>query len=280
MWPSTTNAFAPLSLKPLPERTACSLVCSGRCFAPSSIASAASSEPSEIFGRCAAFCASLPPRVSADAASTAVERNGDGISVRPISSITTPASTQPSPLPPKFSGTSRPEKPISANAFQSSRENPVASLHRASCRRCDTGALSLIRPRALSRSMDCSSVRTSAIERSSGQMLTMNFVVRRSGMRRRRRPGIRHPSSYGFRARRFATRPDMPAMRMRRLKPPADRGCAWRRCRASPRRCRLRSNWPWCAARRADGRRPWSARFPIPAHRRRRPTSGFRSGAC
>ena len=165
MWPSTTKALAPLSLKPLPERTACNLVCSGRCFAPSSIASAASSEPSEIFGRCAAFCASLPPRVSADAASTAVDRNGDGISVRPISSITTPASTQPSPLPPKFSGTSRPEKPISANAFQSSRENPVASLLSRKLRRCDTGALSLIRPRALSRSMDCSSVRTSAMER-------------------------------------------------------------------------------------------------------------------
>ena len=128
VWPSTTKAFAPVSLKPLPERTACNLVCSGRCFAPSSTASAASSEPSEIFGRCAAFCASLPPRVSAEAASTAVERNGDGIRVRPISSITTPASTAPSPLPPKFSGTSRPENPISAKLFQSSRENPVASL--------------------------------------------------------------------------------------------------------------------------------------------------------
>ena len=130
VWPSTTKALAPLSLKPLPERTACNLICSGRCLAPSSIASAASSEPSAIFGRWAAFCASLPPRESAEAASTAELRNGDGISVRPISSITTPASTQPSPLPPKFSGTSRPQKPISANAFQSSRENPVASLHR------------------------------------------------------------------------------------------------------------------------------------------------------
>ena len=34
---------------------------------------------------------------------------------------------------------------------------------RASCRRCDTGALSEIRPRALSRSIDCSSVRTRAM---------------------------------------------------------------------------------------------------------------------
>ena len=164
MWPSTTKAFSPLSLKPLPERTACMLVCSGRCFAPSSIASAASSEPSEIFGRYCDFCASLPPRDSAEAASTAVARNGDGIKVRPISSITTPASTQPSPLPPNASGTSRPENPISANAFHRSREKPVASLLSRNCRRCDTGALSLIRPRALSRSIDCSSVRTRAME--------------------------------------------------------------------------------------------------------------------
>ena len=92
------------------------------------MASAASSEPSAIFGRYSDFCAALPPRDSAEAASTAVERNGDGIKVRPISSITTPASTQPSPLPPKFSGTSRPENPISAKAFHRSRENPVASL--------------------------------------------------------------------------------------------------------------------------------------------------------
>ena len=77
--------------------------------------------------------------------------------------MTTPASTQPSPLPPNSSGTSRPEKPISAKSFQSSREKPVASLLSRICRRCDTGALSLMRPRALSRSMDCSSVRTSAM---------------------------------------------------------------------------------------------------------------------
>ena len=105
----------------------------------------------------------IVPRDKADAATTLVERNGDGINVRPISSITMPASTAPNPLPPKFSGTSRPANPSSANAFQRSRENPVSSLLSRNCRRCDTGALSLIRPRALSRSMDCSSVRTSAI---------------------------------------------------------------------------------------------------------------------
>ena len=107
---------------------------------------------------------SLPPRDSAEAASTEVARNGDGIKVRPISSMTMPASTQPSPLPPNWSGTNRPEKPISAKVVQSSREKPVASLLSRKDRRCATGALSLMRPRALSRSMDCSSVRTRAME--------------------------------------------------------------------------------------------------------------------
>jgi hypothetical protein len=124
VWPSTTKALSPESLNPLLERTACIFVISGRCFVPSSMASAASSEPSAIFGRCSFFCAALPPRDRADAASTAVPRNGDGIKLRPISSITTPASTQPRPLPPKFSGTSRPENPISAKVFQRSREIP------------------------------------------------------------------------------------------------------------------------------------------------------------
>ena len=78
------------------------LVCSGRCFAPSSMASAASSEPSEIFGRYCDFCASLPPRDRAEAASTLVARNGDGIKVRPISSITTPASTAAEPAAAEF----------------------------------------------------------------------------------------------------------------------------------------------------------------------------------
>src|SRR5579871_2943426 len=162
-WPSTTNAFEPFSRKPLPDRAASSFVCSGRCFVPSSTASAASNSPAEIFGKCSDFCAALPPRESAEAASTAVERNGDGTRVRPISSITTPASTQPRPLPPKLSGTRSPQKPISAKVFQRSREKPVASLASRKCRKCDTGALSLMRPRALSRSIDCSSVRTRAM---------------------------------------------------------------------------------------------------------------------
>jgi len=87
----------------------------------------------EIFGRCAAFCASLPPRVSADAASTAELRNGDGISVRPISSITTPASTQPSPLPPKFSGTSRPEKPSRQTPSRARGKTPWRLCCRVGC---------------------------------------------------------------------------------------------------------------------------------------------------
>ncbi len=131
------------------------------------------------------FCAALPPRDNADAASTAVDRNGDGIRVRPISSITTPASTQPSPLPPKSSGTSKPENPISAKVFQSSRENPVASFASRSCRRCDTGALSLMRPRALSRSIDCSSVRTRAMVSFRLEVECVSIVIPGCAMLRR-----------------------------------------------------------------------------------------------
>src|SRR5712672_412304 len=190
VWPSTTKALAPLSLKPLPARTAAILVCSGRCLAPSSRASAASSEPSDIFGRYSDFCAALPPRDKAEAASTAVPRNGDGIKVRPISSITTPASTQPRPPPPKSSGTSRPENPISAKARHRSRENPVASFASRSRRRCDTGALSLMSPRALSRSIDCSSLRTSAIAAVPVQMWFGVVFGCHSGAARSVEPGI------------------------------------------------------------------------------------------
>src|SRR5258708_10408207 len=49
--PSTTKALSPESLKPLPERTACMFVMSGRCFAPSSMASPASSVPFAIVGK-------------------------------------------------------------------------------------------------------------------------------------------------------------------------------------------------------------------------------------
>src|SRR5712671_4698692 len=168
------------------------------------MASAASSEPFAIFGRYSACCAALPPRSRAEAASTAVDKNGDGTKVRPISSITTPASTQPRPLPPKFSGTNSPENPISAKARHSSRENPVASLPSRSCRRCATGALSLMRPRALSRSIDCSSLRTSAMERFRsrcgsvskflvvipGRVEDANPESRDSGFDASRRPGM------------------------------------------------------------------------------------------
>ena len=67
------------------------------------------------------------------------------------------------PEPPNSSGTSRPVKPISPNVFQRSREKPSLSLASRSARKCDTGALSVIRPRALSRSSVCSSVRTRAM---------------------------------------------------------------------------------------------------------------------
>ena len=72
---------------------------------------------------------------------------------------------------------------MSAKSFQSSREKPVASLLSRRCRRCDTGALSLMRPRALSRSMDCSSVRTRAMGEVFPVYVFRIFGVRHSGMR-------------------------------------------------------------------------------------------------
>ena len=177
------------------------------------------------------------------------------------------------PLPPNSSGTSRPENPISAKVFQSSRENPVASLASRSCRRCDTGALSLMRPRALSRSIDCSSVRTRAMLRCSGSECSdaiVELVV--PGRRRSVEPGtyeipgstLRAPRNDGWRT-----------SRPRQIENPFGHDAEHHLAE-----CRPRSSWPWCAARRAAGRRLWSARFPIPARRRRPPTSGFRSGAC
>ena len=69
---------------------------------------------------------------------------------------------------PAPAGRKSPSRQTPSRARGKTRWRPCC---RASCRRCDTGALSLIRPRALSRSMDCSSVRTRAIE-ISGDRLT------------------------------------------------------------------------------------------------------------
>jgi len=153
----------------------------------------------------------------------------------------------------------------------SSRENPVASPASRSCRRCDTGALSLMRPRALSRSMDCSSVRTRAMAGFRFRVgLDELLLGGHSGAAptdpRQARPDGVEPGISRFRVRVFDA-PRNDALVAAGLKPPADRECAWRRCRASPPRCRPRSNWPWCAARRAAARRLSSARSPIPAHR-------------
>ncbi len=150
-WPFNTNALVPDSLKPLPERSAFSAVASGRCLAPSSIASATIAAPLAIFGSHSSD--NRPLAFSASTAATAVVRNGDGVRLRPISSSTIPASTWPRPRPPFASGTMMPVKPISANCFHRSRLKPVSSLLSRSVRRCLTGAASAMNGAAVSRSI-------------------------------------------------------------------------------------------------------------------------------
>src|SRR5262245_39344179 len=54
-----------------------------------------------------------------------------------------------------------------------------------------------------------------------------------------------------------------PGTRVNAATLPADRECAWRQCRASPRTFRLRSNSPWYGAMNAGEHRRGNARFPI-----------------
>ena len=163
--PSTTNALSPLSRKPLPERTACIL---GHQRAMVPCPRRRRARPATSRRR-----SSADVRPSARRCRRATERKPPARRSTKMAMASGCGRSPPSPrlgfdaaepgLPPKSSGTSRPENPISAKVFQRSRENPVKSFASRSCRRCDTGALSLMSPRALSRSIDCSSLRTSAI---------------------------------------------------------------------------------------------------------------------
>ena len=149
--PCTTNCLRPERLKPLPERSARISIASGRCFGPSSTASAATVSPERMPGYQRSRKA-VP--FSASTKATAVVRKGDGVRLRPISSSTIPASTWPSPSPPSASSIRMPVKPISANCFH--RPWPKPSLHCLSrqWRSCFLIApSSAMKPRAVSRSI-------------------------------------------------------------------------------------------------------------------------------
>ena len=156
-WPWRTKSFLPSRRKPLPLRVAVVATRSGRCFAPSSIASATIASPPAIAGSQRPAC--VPPAcASAATAPTLVARKGEGVRLRPISSSTMPATVCPRPSPPCSSGTSIPGRPISTNWCHSSREKPVSSAWSRSLRMCDTGACSATKGATLSLSIAWSSL--------------------------------------------------------------------------------------------------------------------------
>src|SRR5215203_3330699 len=162
-WPSATKVLLPSSRNPLPDFSALNAVCAGSCLRPSSTASARIASPATMAGSQRRFCASEPPPVRAVAAMTAVERNGEAVSVRPISSQISAAPTLPKASPPYSSGTSTPVQPISAMLRHNSRLNPVSWRPSRKALSWETGAASARNPRAESRSIASSSVRTSML---------------------------------------------------------------------------------------------------------------------
>ena len=241
--PCTTKRLAPVSRKPLPARSARIAVAAGRCLPPSSTAIAIVAAPATIRGyqrsrtAASAWASAVTP-------ATAVDRNGDGVRVRPAASSTMPASTWPSPDPPCASGTSTPASPISPNRAHRSRDQPIGSSASRSARRC-FGPSSASIGATMSCNMIWSSVRYKGII-------------------------VSAPSRGGCwsgtgRGRRFSR---------------AASGCAWPRSPAGSRSCRPRSNWPWCAATSAPSPPSPIARCPIPARPRRPRPSPARIAAC
>ena len=121
-WPSTTKVLRPSSRKPPPLGCAVRAIDCGWCLDFSSSASAATSEPRAIAGSHFACCSGEAPPASSVAPITALDRNGNGVSVCPSASPITPASTAPSPSPPWASGISVPVKPSPAKRCHSAGE--------------------------------------------------------------------------------------------------------------------------------------------------------------
>ena len=160
--PCTTNCFCPVSLKPLPLRSATQAIFSGRCFTPSSIAMPITVSPAKMPGNQRSRIA-LSASFNASTAATDVVRNGEGDRLRPISSSTIPASIWPMPMPPSASGMRMPVKPISANCFHRPWLKPSLQPMSRNLRKWVTGASLAMKSRALSRSMFWSSFNVIAI---------------------------------------------------------------------------------------------------------------------
>ena len=119
------KALAPLSLNPLPERTACSLVCSGDACA--FIHRGSQQRAVRNLGSCAILRAL--PRAPARSAAPRSRETATGIRLRHFLHHT-PASNA-SPLPPNFRH-QQAGKPL-GKRFQRSREIPLHPCCRAGC---------------------------------------------------------------------------------------------------------------------------------------------------
>ena len=111
--PSMTNIFVPDIVKSVPDPLA-SIVTPDASHLPdgSVTASVAIVSPLAMPGRCAFIAALSPDNNNVLAARTTLEKYGAHNNARPISSSTTPSSTNENPCPPNSSGIARPCSPI------------------------------------------------------------------------------------------------------------------------------------------------------------------------
>ena len=102
---SGTKSFVPLSTKPPFSSFAVQVTPAASQRALGSVqASVALAWPAAMLVSHSFFCAAEPASRIARPPSSTVEKNGPGITTRPISSINTVRSTKPSPEPPCSSG--------------------------------------------------------------------------------------------------------------------------------------------------------------------------------
>ena len=145
------------------------------------MANARIASPLAMRGSHLAFAAADSLRRSALAASTAVDRNGEGASVRAISRAIRPAPVTPKSMPPNSCGTSTPVQPISAHSRQNAREKPSGEASARNWRHIAIGAFAAIAPRALSISIRWSSFSTSmrahSVGSSSSRLATISSMI-------------------------------------------------------------------------------------------------------
>ena len=104
-WASGTNSLVPESTNPPSAARAVVVTPAASQRALGSVhASVAFASPVAILVSHSSFCAAEPASRMASPPRIVVEKNGPGMTTRPISSISTVRSTKPSPAPPYCSG--------------------------------------------------------------------------------------------------------------------------------------------------------------------------------